>query len=287
MPELTFFEPNYENKYMEKKEKSTMNGWTKFEKIWCVLFTIVILAVTVVFSIGGTDYSNPMSIFLNWFVSPLSAITGLICVVLAARGSIWTYAWGIVNCVSYGFLAYHCGYYGDMILNVFYFLPFQFIGFAMWKRHLRKKDESIVIAKRMNIKQIAFTLIAGVVCAGVFGMILSGVDNWFTTAMARNVSIYTYIDNVFHIPYLGAMFDSSTEVLQIVAQILMVLAFTEQWIAWIITDVITVIMWFAVCMSDPTTIPWALPTLIMWIAYLVNAVYGMINWRNMSKKEIA
>jgi len=256
-----------------------MNKWTKFEKIWCVFFTAVILAVTVIFSIGGTDYTSFMSVFLNWFVSPVSAITGIICVVLAARGSIWTYAWGLVNCLSYGFLAYQCGYYGDMLLNIFYFLPFQFIGFFLWKRHLRKESKTLVIMKKMTLKQLITISVIGVGATVLFGFFLSGVDNWFTTAMQRNASIYTYLDNVFHIPYLGAMFDSSTEVLQIIAQILMVLALREQWVMWIITNVITIIMWLAVCLSDPTSIPWALPTLVMWVAYLVNSVYGHYNWK--------
>lgn len=252
--------------------------WSKFEKIWLIIFLTLITATTIIFSSTGTDYNNLHSIILNWVISPLSAITGIICVVLVARGSIWNYAWGLVNCITYGYLAYQCGYYGDMILNLFYFLPFQFIGFIWWRKHLKSNSNEYVIMKKLSFKQILFVTLGSVIATILFGISLFNIDHWFTTAMKRNVSIYTYLDNIFHIPYIGAIFDASTEILQVIAQILMVLAYAEQWIMWILTNIITIIMWATVIIADITTLPWALPTLIMWIAYLINSIYGYTNW---------
>jgi nicotinamide mononucleotide transporter len=59
----------------------------------------------------------------------------------------------------------------------------------------------------------------------------------------------------------------------------MTLAFVEQWGFWIATNVITIIMWVAVLVAEPTSLPWALPTLIMWIAYFINSIYGYANWK--------
>ena len=90
--------------------------------------------------------------------------------------------------------------------------------------------------------------------------------------------MYGTIAKVFGIPLLGPMFDSSTEVLQIIAQILLIKRMAEQWPLWIATNVITIIMWVAVMIADPTSIPYALPTFIMWVAYLINSVYGTKVW---------
>lgn len=263
-----------------------LKTWKKFEKVWLVIFLVLIMGTTITFSISGTDYNSLNSILLNWVISPLSAITGIICVVLVARGSIWNYAWGIVNCVTYGYLAYQCGYYGDMLLNLFYFLPFQFIGFIWWRKHLVNNSNEFVVMRKLNLKQAIYITIGGVVATVLFGLALFKLDNWFVTAMKRNVSIYTYLDSIFHIPYLGAIFDASTEVLQILAQILMTLAFAEQWIMWILTNIITIIMWITVIIADRTSLPWALPTLIMWVAYLINSVYGYINWLKGAKANV-
>lgn len=263
-----------------------MKNWTKFEKIWLFTFMILIIATTVIFSLSGTDYNSTKSILLNWAISPISAITGILCVVLVAKGKISNYLWGLINCVSYGYLAYQSGYYGDMILNLFYFLPFQFIGYYWWNKHLKKDSKTDVVMQKLTLKQMIIVTLGSIVATVLFGLALFKVDSWFITAMKRNVSIYNYIDSTLHIPYLGAIFDASTEVLQIIAQILMTLAYAEQWIMWVLTNIITIVMWGTVIIADKTTIPWALPTLIMWVAYLVNSIYGYINWLKGAKENV-
>jgi nicotinamide mononucleotide transporter len=255
-----------------------LKGWTKFEKVWLILFLLLVVGATITFSISGTNYEDLNSILLNWVISPLSAITGIVCVVLVAKGKISNYAWGAINSISYGYVAYMSGYYGDMVLNLFYFLPFQLIGFLWWRKHLRPSSKEDVVMRKMGGKQIAVVTIVGIAATALFGWALSNLDHWFVNVMKRNVSIYAYIDDVFHVPFLGALGDASTETLQIVAQILMTLAFAEQWILWFLVNVITIVMWVAVLVADPTTAAWVLPTIIMWVAYLVNSVYGYINW---------
>lgn len=62
-----------------------------------------------------------------------------------------------------------------------------------------------------------------------------------------------------------------------------VLCYAEQWWLWILVNVITLVMWALVIVADPASLPWALPTLIMWVAYLVNSVYGLLNWKKGAK----
>lgn len=258
---------------------SLYGGWTKFEKLWLLTFSALILAATLTFSLNGTDYTSTKSILLNWVISPLSALTGIICVLLAAKGHLKNYLWGVVNCVTYGYIAYESGYYGDMILNLFYFLPFQFIGYFWWRNHLQAQSKTQVQMRKLTPKQFCGITLLGLAATIAFGLLLYNVDHWFTTVMKRNVSIYTYLDQKFHLPYLGAVFDASTEMLQIAAQVLMTLAYAEQWLFWIATNIITIVMWGTVIWADASTAPWALPTLIMWIAYLVNSLYGYLNWQ--------
>jgi nicotinamide mononucleotide transporter len=140
--------------------------------------------------------------------------------------------------------------------------------------------------KKLSWIQLLLIVTIGAIATYLIGVGLFSVDNWFVNVMKRNVSIYSYIDNVFHIPLLGSIFDASTEVLQIIAQILMTLALAEQWVFWLLTNIITIIMWGGVIIADKTSLPWALPTLIMWIAYLINSVYGYINWRKGTKANV-
>jgi nicotinamide mononucleotide transporter len=251
---------------------------TKFEKIWLAIFSVVILATTIVFSVMGTDYSSFKSIALNWIVSPVSALTGVICVLLVARTSIYNYSFGLIQSITYGLIAWVAGYYGDWILNWFFFVPTQFLIFYFWRKNLKPKSIDLVKVKKFTLLQALLVMGGGVVAFVAFGFALHYVDFWFINFMKRSASIYANITTAFGIPLLGPMMDSSTEILQIVAQILMIKRMAEQWPLWIATNVITIVMWGAVLVTDPTSISWVLPTLIMWIAFLVNSIYGTKVW---------
>ena len=55
-------------------------------------------------------------------VGSLAGITGVLCVVLVAKGSIWNYLFGLVNVSLYAWISYKAALYGDAGLNAFYYL---------------------------------------------------------------------------------------------------------------------------------------------------------------------
>jgi nicotinamide mononucleotide transporter len=263
------------------------DGWKPFERIWLFSFLAIIVAATVYFSATSTDYSSTENVLVNWVISPLSATSGIFCVVLAAKGKYSNWVWGIANSVLYGYIAYKSGYYGDMLINLAYFLPTQFIGMLAWKKMMKQGSKTDVKMRKLTSAQTALLIVGSVIATVLLGLLLNGVNNWFTSVMQRNQSIYAYFAQLFglNITLAGPIVDASTEVLQVLAQIFMILAFAEQWLLWIMTNVITVIMWAIVIIADPTSASWAAPTLIMWIAYLINSGYGYYNWRKGAKAE--
>ena len=258
--------------------KTVFQPMTKFEKIWLTIFSVIILASTFYFSYTGTDWSDWKSIGLNWFISPVSALTGVICVILVARASIHNYSFGLVQSLLYGFLCWVSGYYGDWLLNWFFFIPTQFLILIFWKRNLRPTSLDIVKIARFKRWQIFLTIFLSLAALVGFGFVLNSLDSWFINDMKRNVSIYSNITAVFGISLLGPMMDSSTEVLQIAGQFLCIARSALQWPMWIATNVITILVWGAVAMTDRNQLPIAMPTLVMWVAFLFNSTYGAINW---------
>ena len=266
---------------------SKFNDWNLYEKIWLLSLMTIILGATVYFSWTGTDYGSAENLLLNWVISPLSAISGIFCVVLAAKGKFATWIWGIANSVLYGYLAYRTGYYGDALMGFVYFLPTQFIGILTWKKMMQRDKTKDVRMKNLSWKQALCFLLAGIAATVLFGIFLHHVDNWFTRVMQRNDMIYLYFTQLSggRFVLLGPIIDSSIEVLQIFAQIFMIMALAEQWIFWILTNVITIGMWVIVIIADPASTSWAFPTLIMWVAYLINSVYGYSIWMKGAKEH--
>lgn len=137
-------------KYIQKS--LDFASWNVFEKVLVSFITTIIMGSTFYFSYI-TPYETFFDVILNWIISPVAAITGIVCVVLVAKENITNYYWGIVNAIMYGAISWYSGYYGDWILNWFFFLPFQFIGWVVWKKYHMDKFSKVYIKPRKLTKQ--------------------------------------------------------------------------------------------------------------------------------------
>ncbi len=214
--------------------------WNLFEKSWLVIFTLINAAVLIYSKEGILGFT--------------ASITGMLSVILVAKGKISNYYFGIINVVIYGFISYNSKYYGEAMLNILYFLPMQIIGFMMWRRNNVNIDENQEVkAERMTVKEIILWSVLSGIAVVVYGIILKKLNN--TLPMA----------------------DSFTTVLSVTAMILMVKRYIEQWIVWIMIDIVAIYMWLFIKSDYNIT--------IMWTAYLVNAVYGLYNWVKLYRRE--
>lgn len=130
--------------------------WTIFEKILVSIIIALVMGSTFYFSYT-TPYKNWFELLINWIISPVAAITGIVCVILVAKEDITNYYWGFINALTYGAIAWYSGYYGDWILNWFFFLPFQGIGWIVWKKYYLEKFSTKYIIKMINEKTLCFS----------------------------------------------------------------------------------------------------------------------------------
>lgn len=80
-----------------------------------------------------------------------------------------------------------------------------------------------------------------------------------------------------------ALIDAMSTVFSVVALIMQVARYAEQWLLWIIVNVVSVLMWVLLLGKDPS----AVTMVVMWAAYLMNSVYGYINWKKLAAKNVA
>mgnify|MGYP002519802570 FL=1 len=78
--------------------------------------------------------------------------------------------------------------------------------------------------------------------------------------------------------------DSTTTVLSIIAQALMAMAFMEQWVLWILTNIVSVVMWVLFVIDGK---PHAAVMVIMWSFYLLNSINGLRIWLRLSREPDA
>lgn len=222
----------------------TLGGWKLFEIIWLVLFT----AAATLFTVISKDSLFGFTVF----------ITGVLCVVLTAKGKLICYAFGMYNTIGYAYLAYVNGLFGEVMLNVLFFVPMNIVGFYMWRNHIQ---DGKLAMRQLERKAL---LLLGTAC--VLGCLLLGAG--LSLIPTQNS------------PYIDAL----TTVLSIAATLLMVRRFKEQWLLYIILNVFTVLLW-VIRMLDGSEE--ALLMIVMWSAYLVNAGYGYYNWSKGVKEGLA
>lgn len=229
-------------KKAEEKESSfasfireELAGWKKFNLIWLIFATAVILGLSIYW--GDT------------LVSIIAAVTGVWCVILTGQGKRSSFIWGMVNVIFYIIVALEAKYYGEVMLNAFYYIPMNFVGWFAWKKHMNA-DNGEVKKQRLPFKKGAIIYAITAVVIVAYGMVLKMLGG--------------------NLPYI----DSMSTVVSVVAQILSVNRLTEQWVLWIIVDVVTVIMWAVNFANGGETIA----TLAMWSIYLINAFIMFYRW---------
>lgn len=199
-------------------------------------------------------------------VGSVAGIAGVLCVVLVAKGSIWNYLFGIVNVSMYAFISYKAALYGDAALNAFYYVPMQFIGWWQWRKRGAAMSDSEADGAGVQVKARRFT--------------------WRQRAVLAAGCAAAVIAGGFILRYFGdpqPFKDSTTTVLSIVAQALMALAFMEQWALWIITNVVSVVMW-SICVARGEA--HAAVMVIMWVFYLMNSLNGFRVWLKLSRSSL-
>lgn len=219
-------------------------SWNKFELYWIGVFVVINLYVLI--GMGGT------------VLSFISSLAGMICVVLVAKGKVANYYFGIIQAVTYSYISYQQNLLGEYMLNFYIYLPIQFVGIYLWKRNSAKvsiQGEDIIV-RRMSQRGWVLFMLAMFVCSFAYSIILDKLN--------------------------GAQIhlDAIAVVLSIGAQLLALGRYAEQWTLWIVVNIITIIIW---SVNIITTNSGEYSILVMWIAFLINSIYGWHNWSKLSK----
>ncbi len=186
------------------------------------------------------------------------AVTGIINLVLCAKGNIWNYLFGIIYNAIYVYIAWKSRLYADSAIYLLYYLPMQFLGWAHWKKNQNQEDGA-VNARHLDRKTALVLLAIAAVLIPLFAWVLSR-------------------------PFIAdsqPWLDSVTTVVSILAMYMMVKAIAEQWYIWIVLDGVQVVKWAVATANGEEH---AALMLVMFAFFLANAVYGLIQWNGLAKR---
>ena len=221
----------------ERLSSEFLKGYSLFDR----LFLIGMLLLQIIVFILHPDS----------LIGIISGISGVISVVLCAKGKISFYYIGFIQTISYLFLAWDNRFYGEVIENIFYLVTMVW-GIFIWQKSLTKTSDGStqVIVKKFTMSQWILSIIGTTVATIIMGYWLNSISS--------------------SQPYT----DAATNIFAIFAQLLMIKRYKEQWIWWLLIDVLCIKMWFVAG-------NWSM--VAMYIAWTINCIYGWHNWSKLNK----
>ena len=220
---------------IEKFLKQELTGWHAWE---------VIYLLSVVTSIGViAGYLGDTALGIA------SAVTGTLYTMLAGKGKVSCYIFGIFNTIAYGYIARSQKIYGDMMLNWGIYLPMMFAGFAMW--FFRRDRDYCIIKERLSFRALVVFILSALAAIAVYAFLLRRMGG--------------------SQPYL----DAFTTVVSVMAMVLTLKRCIEQWICWTLVNLASVIMWIKVCISTGGE---SVATLLWWLIMLASGVIFFVQW---------
>lgn len=217
---------------------------TKFDYIWLAIGLLCqFFGIWYGYHTGAPDSA----------VIIVSGIAGVFSVILCAQGKFSFYVFGFIQLFTYVFgFTLPNALHGETIENVMYFVTMLY-GMYVWKNCTTRISKPVT-AKKLGWK--GNTITATIFCLGT--------------------ALYGYI--LATIPFFGKLdsdpwLDAASSVPAYIAQFFLVTCYREQWIYWLILDILSV----ALAIRAGSYVMAA--QFVFWSA---NCIYGWVKWTRLS-----
>ncbi len=234
-------------------------------------FEVLLIAAILALSILSFVIKGEFGV--NNCLACVSAILGVFCVVLGAKGSMANWLFGIVECVIYSYIALAGHIYGDALQRIFYTLPMQFIGWHLWSKRRLGNAEEQIRTRYMSWFIRGLYLAVTVMIILALGFFLKFVGPHLTDFFySMHFHVQPSYTNEFQL-----WLDATTTILFLVAMFISTKAYVEQWYLWLFINIFSIIIWAL----SPTE--FSFMTVAKYSVYLVNSFYGLYMWHRLSK----
>jgi len=174
----------------------------------------------------------------------LAVVFGLAYVLLAAKESLWTWLFAFLSTIIYTVIFWEGALLSSSLLN-FYYMGMAVYGFILWRSGGEQGEELAV--SQWSVKKHMTIILSGI----FFTLILGTLSANFTEAN------YPYIDTF-------------VMVFSVIATWMLAKKVLENWFYWMVVDSVAIVLYWK---------SGYLATIILFVLYVVLAVYAYINWK--------
>lgn len=191
------------------------------------------------------------------FLMPLASLIGATSLILNAKGNPVGQILTIVFSLLYGIISYTFAYWGEMITYLGMTAPMALLATISWFKNPYEKNKKEVKINSLSVKEYLFSFFLSLIVTFGFYFILKKFDTpnivWSTVSVTTSfLAVYlTFRRSPFYA------------------------------LAYACNDVVLIILWSLATKTDFSY----LSVVICFIAFLINDVYGFINWKKTQKQQ--
>ena len=177
---------------------------------------------------------------LSW-IEAIGTLAGLLCIWLASLEKISNYAFGLINVTLFAVIFFQIQLYSSLLLQVFFFIA-NIYGWYAWSRQTSDNQQALKIRWLPLPKALGW----GITCIVAIALMTMYIDPVFAGLTRVAVAIMQGLGMDVVMPELqpdaSPFWDACMTVLSIVAMILMTRKYVENWLLWVVIDIISVVI---------------------------------------------
>lgn len=209
------------------------------------LWIFSIAAVTVCFLLSGGE-----------IITLAASLVGVSALIFVAKGYVLGQILTVAFSVFYGIISFYFAYYGEMITYLGMTAPIAVVSVITWIKNPYADTAEVRVGRLTKGKIICMLILAAGVTAGFYFILAAlGTANLvFSTLSVLTSFIASYL-TVLRSPYYA--------------------------LAYAANDIVLIILWALASMADIGY----LPMTACFAVFLINDLYGFINWRRMRRDQ--
>ena len=191
------------------------------------------------------------------YLTLTASVIGATSLIFNAKGNPFGQVLMIVFSILYGIISYSCSYYGEMITYLGMTAPMALFSLVAWLKNPYKGNKAEVTVNKITAKEYVLLALLTLAVTVLFYFILNALET--ANIIPSTISVTTSFIAVYltfrRSPYFA--------------------------IGYAANDIVLIVLWVMAMLSNISY----LSVVVCFVAFLVNDIYGFINWNKMYKRQ--
>lgn len=215
---------------------------------WALWLSSLLFIIISFLAFGGDGY-----------LTLVASLVGATSLIYCAKGNPIGQVLMIIFGALYGVISYSFAYFGEMITYLGMTVPMAIVALVTWLKNPYKNNKFEVAVNKISKQEIVFMLCLSVLVTIIFYFILKalGTANLLPSTVSVTTSFIAAYLTFMRSPYFAFVYA--------------------------LNDVVLIVLWVLASIRDMSYVS----TVVCFIIFLFNDLYGFISWKRMQKRQSA